>query len=54
MSKLHPAVITACKNIDELDIYLAYLETNELDKFDIFDVVFDIPPILENDKQETI
>lgn len=45
LSELHPAVITACKNLDELDIYLSYLETNELEKFDIFDVVFEIPPM---------
>ena len=30
---LHPAIITACKNLDELDIYLDYLESGETDKF---------------------
>jgi len=34
---LNPAIITACKNLDELDIYLDYLSSNELDKFKIFD-----------------
>ena len=40
---LHPAIISACKNIDELDIYLDYLENNETDKFDCFDIKFEIP-----------
>lgn len=41
---LHPAIITACKNLDELDIYLDYLETGETDKFDCFNIVFEIAP----------
>ena len=40
---LHPAIISACKNIDELDIYLDYLENNETDKFDCFNIKFEIP-----------
>ncbi len=39
---VHPAIISACKNIDELDIYLDYLENNEVEKFDIFKIKFDI------------
>ena len=42
---LNPAVITACKNIDELDIYLDFLDTNELEKFKIFDVKYEIAPM---------
>ena len=42
---LHPAIISACKNIDELDIYLDYLSTNELNKFTIFDVKYEIAPM---------
>ena len=30
---LHPAIITACKNLNELDIYLSCLEFNELEDF---------------------
>lgn len=41
---LHPAIIAACKNIDELDIYLACLEDNCLDDFKYFDIKFEIPP----------
>lgn len=44
---LHPAIITACKNIDQLDIYLDYLETNETDKFDFFNIKFEIAPTLK-------
>ena len=43
---LYPAIITACKNLDELDIYLAYLETGEVDKFRIFDIVYQLSPAL--------
>lgn len=43
-SNLHPAVISACKNLDELDIYLDYLEYGETHKFDCFKIIFEIPP----------
>lgn len=43
--RLHPAIITACDTIDELDIYLACLEENVMELFDFFDVVFDYAPI---------
>jgi len=43
-SLLNPAIITACKNLNELDIYLDYLDSNELDKFDIFKVKYEILP----------
>lgn len=39
---LHPSVITACKNLDELDIYLDCLNTNELDDFPFFKVRCDL------------
>jgi len=48
---LHPAIISACKNLDELDIYLDYLETNELEKFDCFKIVFDIAPVVVKNKK---
>lgn len=40
---LHPAVITACKSLDELDIYLSCLEFNELDDFHFFNIKYEIP-----------
>ena len=41
---LHPAIISACKNLDELDIYLDCLEENELHKFNIFEIRFEFLP----------
>ena len=40
---LHPAIISACKSIDELDIYLACLEENDLDDFKFFKIIYEIP-----------
>ncbi len=42
---LHPAIISACRNLDELDIYLDYLENNETNKFDCFQIKFEVAPI---------
>lgn len=44
--KLHPAIITACKNIDELDIYLSCLEYNELEDFKFFNINYEFAPII--------
>jgi len=44
-SLLNPAIISACNNLDELDIYLDYLYSNELDKFNIFKIEYQINPI---------
>lgn len=41
---LNTAIICACKNVDELDIYLDYLENNETDKFDIFEIKYEFYP----------
>lgn len=41
---LHPSIITACKNLDEFDIYLDCLYNNELDDFKCFKVIFDVNP----------
>lgn len=48
---LHPAIITACKSSDELDIYLACLEDNSLDDFPFFDIKYEVAPKLQ--KQES-
>ena len=47
---LHPAIITACKNLDELDIYLDYLENNETTKFNCFKIKFEIAPTVIKSK----
>ena len=41
---LNPAIITACKNLDELDVYLDCLSSNELDKFNLFNIQYEILP----------
>ena len=43
---LHPAIITACRNLDELDIYLDYLENGETQKFDCFKIIFNTAPTI--------
>lgn len=43
-NSLNPAVITACNNLDQLDVYLDCLSSNELDKFDYFKVKYEIMP----------
>lgn len=43
---LHPAIIPACKNLDELDIYLDYLAENETEKFNCFNIEFESLPTL--------
>ncbi len=45
-SHLNPAIITACKNLDELDIYLDCLDDNELDKFTCFGIVYKSKPVV--------
>lgn len=50
-SNLHPAIISACKNLDELDIYLDYLENGETHKFSCFNIVFDVAPIVIKSKR---
>lgn len=46
-STLNPAVIAACKNQDELDIYLDCLYEDELDKFKIFEIKYDVSPCIK-------
>lgn len=44
---LHPAIISACRNIDQLDIYLACLEDNTLNEFKFFDIKYEVAPKLK-------
>ena len=51
----HPAIITACKSLDELDVYLACLEDNTLNEFGFFDIKYEIPlAIPKHSKNEII
>lgn len=43
---LNPVVISACRNLDELDIYLDCLEENELNDFSCFEIKFEVMPQL--------
>ena len=43
---LHPAIIAACRNLDELDIYLDCLDSGETDKFQCFNIKFEVPPVV--------
>lgn len=53
-TNLHPAIISACKNLEELDIYLDCLEDNELEKFSCFKIIYKSLPMLrkKNNCQE--
>lgn len=49
---LHPAIISACRTLDELDVYLDCLDKNELDDFKIFKVKFELHPIVVKNKNK--
>lgn len=52
---LHPAVITACKNLNELDVYLSCLEFNELEDFHFFKIVYEaLPVMVKKNKKEVL
>ncbi len=42
---LNPIIIAACRNLDELDIYLDCLAENELHDFPCFEIKFEITPV---------
>ena len=44
-NSLNPAIITACKSLNELDLYLDCLETNSLDKFEPFEIKYEVLPL---------
>lgn len=50
-TNLHPAIISACKNLEELDIYLDCLEDNELEKFSCFKIVYKSLPTIRKAKK---
>lgn len=49
---LHPAIITACKTLDELDVYLSCLEFNELEDFHFFKIIYEGFPILAKNRKK--
>lgn len=44
--ELNPIIIAACRNLDELDIYLSYLEDNQSYEFSCFEIKFEVMPQL--------
>ncbi len=48
---VHPAIITACKDSDWLDIYLDCIETNELDDFPFFRIKYELYPMRVKKKE---
>jgi hypothetical protein len=50
-NNLHPAIITACKSLDELDIYLCCLEDDTLEDFHFFDIKYEIAPTIVKEVQ---
>lgn len=44
--ELNPIIIAACRNLDELDIYLDCLEENQLYDFSCFEIKFEVSPQL--------
>ena len=43
--RLHPAIISACRNSQELNTYLDCLEDMQLNDFKIFDIKYEISPM---------
>ena len=50
--KLNPAIILACKNLEQLDTYLDCLELDALDKFDYFEIRYEYSPIKKYTKKK--
>ena len=50
---LHPAVITACKNLDQLDVYLDCLDKNEPDDFPFFRIRYEKEPPKSKSRHKT-
>lgn len=52
--ELNPIIIAACRNLDELDIYLDCLDENELYDFTCFEIKFEVmPKLLKPTKENT-
>ena len=53
--ELNPIIIAACRNLDQLDIYLDCLDENELYEFNCFDIKFEVlPQVSKNSKKRKI
>ncbi len=52
--ELNPIIIAACRNLDELDIYLDCLDKNELYEFPCFEIKFEVTPKISKPKSVKI
>ena len=43
---LHPAIIAACRTLDELDVYLDCLDKGETEDFKIFNIEYELHPLV--------
>ena len=48
---LHPAIISACRTLNELDVYLDCLDKNETDQFKIFKIKYELYPMVTKQKK---
>lgn len=46
---IHPGIIGACKNSEELETYISCIEYDELEEFKVFDIVYKVRPVVKND-----
>ncbi len=46
-SALNPAIIAACRNLNELDVYLDNLESDNTKNFSFFDIRYEVAPLLK-------
>lgn len=45
---IHPAIIASCNNLKDLEAYISCVEFDELEKFNVFDIMYKIPPTINN------
>ena len=48
---LNPIIIRACQTVQEFNIYLDCLAENETDKFDCFEIKFEVAPMIQKRKK---
>ena len=44
------AIISACRSLDELDVYIDCLDKNEVDDFKIFNIRYELSPAIAGEK----
>ena len=44
-NNLNPAIIASCKTQHELDSYLYYLDSDNLNNFKFFDIIYEVNPM---------